>query len=466
MTQNSIEMLSSRSRSAEKEGSQSCPRALTLKQHEQGVSCDAKMPSYEVGGLQAPFGVVGLSHKTTPLELLSILGLTKEQLAGFLAKARLAGLAECIVLSTCNRVEIYFAGGDGNVAIKLLAEHAGVDPDTLKPHLYNQACFCAACHLFRVTSGLDSAVLGETEIVAQVKEARAISEREGMVGPMLDLLFKRAMEANKRIRTETNLCKSVVSVASLAVREATAEAGPLETKTVALLGAGKMAARLAKEITLTRRAKTIVLNRSLENARELAKPMNAEARSLSELEFTIAESDVVFAAVGAGRSVLDPSDLAKAMAGRVARPLIVVDLGVPANVAPGTLPENVKVIGLEELSSKSAANAESRTGSVQPSIDILEEELERFGEALIERAASPTIQALMKFGEGIAKKNLDWARAKMPNLDEKQLQTIEELMRRTVLGMLEAPINTLKTDISWAEHRHLLENLFAIGGGE
>lgn len=463
MTQNSLKMLSSPSGSVENAGAKRpCPESLKLKQHEGGVSCGAATPSYTVGGLQAPFGVVGLSHKTAPLELLSILGLTKDQLPDFLAKSKAAGLSECIVLSTCNRVEVYYAGGDANLAIKLLAEHAGVSLETLKPHLYIQACFCAACQLFRVTSGLNSAVLGETEIVAQVKEARLLAEKEGLVGPMLDLLFKRAMEASKRIRSETNLNRSAVSIGSLAVREVSCT----ETMTVAMLGAGKMAARLAKDIAPIPRAKTLVLNRTVESAGAIAKSLDAEVRSLEQLPATLEESDVVFAAVGAGRSVINPEMLEAAMAGRASRPLTIVDLGVPTNVAPGTLPANVKVIGLEELSAKSAANAETRNDSVGLSLRILDEELHRFGEALIERAASPTIQALMKFGESVAKKNLEWAKEKLPDLDEKELRTIEDMMRRTVLGMLEAPINTLKTDAAWAERRHLLENLFAIGGGE
>jgi glutamyl-tRNA reductase len=415
--------------------------------------------------LQVPFGVLGLSHKSAALELLSLIGLTKDQIPRFLARAKEAGAAECAVLSTCNRVDVYYSGCDAKVALQLLADHAGVEPELLNKHAYSYFCLPATNHLFRVTAGLDSAVLGETEIVAQVKEARSLAEEAGTMGPMLGLLFQRAMEANKRIRTETDLCKIVVSVASLAVREACLGLDTSDYK-VAILGAGKLSARIAKEVVPMPRSKTAVVNRSKEHAEPIAKLLDAEISGFDSLLDTVAESDIVFAAVGAGHSVIEPCDLFRVMENRASRPLTIVDFGVPANIAPGVLPDGVHVIGLEELSSQSASNAGLKNDSLEHASAILGEEMERFGEALIERAASPTIHALMRIGDSVSKRNLAWALDKMPDLDERQVRTLEEMLRRTVLGLLEAPINTLKTDATWAERRELLENLFAIGGGE
>lgn len=443
-----------------------CPTVLKLARTDGRITCDARMPASSVAGSLAPFGVVGLSHKTAPLEIRSALGLTKEQVPGLLKIAKQVGLTECAVLATCNRTEIYFAGAESGAVVGLLADYAGLPAEVLQRHLYERSCVCAACHAFRVTAGLDSAVLGETEIVAQVKEAWTISKREGMAGPMLDLLFKRAMEASKRIRTETDLCKSVVSTASLALREAEAHVESLQSKTLTLLGAGKIAVRLTKELSGIECGRKIVANRTLENAEKLAATFGAEARGFEGLKATLAESDVVFAAVGAGHAVIDAQLLTEVMKLRPARPLVIVDLGVPPNVSPGSKPTGVTVVGLDEISVKSAANADSRNASVQPSLHILDEEIGRFGEALIERAASPIIRSLLKLGDTVRERNLQWARERLPDLDDRHLRVIDELTRRTILGLLESPIHTLKTDVEWNERRHLVERLFALDGGE
>ena len=445
--------------------SHSCPTVLKLARIEGGITCHAPMPTSSTAA-PAPFGLVGISHKTAPLELRSAFSLTKEQLPDLLRRAKAAGLSECVALATCNRTELYFVGADGLIAAQLLAEHAGMSIEDLKSHLYERSCVCAACHLFRVSAGLDSAVLGETEIASQVKEAWAIAEKQKMVGPMLDLLFKRAREASKRIRSETELCKSVVSTAALAVREAVLIAGPLECKTLSLLGAGKIAARLAKELATVPCAKSIVVNRTPEKAEWVARKMKAEVRGSEELKSSLEESDVVFAAVGAGHSVIDMSLLAEVMSKRADRPLVIVDLGVPPNVAQGNRPPGVRVIGLEDLSAKSAEGAANRLSSVQPSLQILDEEIGRFCEGLIEKAASPTIRALLKLGESVRQRNLEWARQRLPDLDEQHLKVIDELTRRTIIGLLESPIHTLKTDTDWNERTDLVERLFALNGGE
>lgn len=420
------------------------------------------MPSSSPTGLLAPFGVVGMSHKTAALELRSSLGVPKDELPNFLAKAKAAGIEECILLSTCNRTELYFSGSDGKVVAKLLADHVGVPVAVLRPHLYEKPCVCAACHLFRVTAGLDSAVLGETEIVAQVKEAWAIAGEAGMVGPMLDLLFKRAMEASKRLRRETELCRHVTSTASLAVRQAKEALGDLTGKNLLILGAGKIARRLAKELSEVEGAHFTVANRTIQRAEEVAESLAGTACSLSDLDTKLAEADAVFAAVGAGRSVIARRVLEGAMANRPERPMVILDLGVPPNVERGAEVPGVLVVDLDELSGATATNAEVRNSSVQPALFLLDEELGRFGEALVERAASPTIKALMKMGDTVRQRNVAWAKERLPDLGEREMRVIDELAKRMVIGLLESPVHTLKTDISVAERREMIEHLFSL----
>jgi len=432
-------------------------------QHSAGPAHDSVQLTKNVSQHLPPFGVVGLSYKTADLELRSQVALTAERRIEFLRRAREAGWQECIAVSTCNRIEIYFAGVEPAGVLAFLAEFTGVPQEILEHHTYVRSCFCASCHLFRVVAGLDSAVLGETEIVAQVREAWATSQDEGMAGPMLNLLLRRAMETSKRIRTETKLCKSVISTAGLAAQRAHQELGNLSEKTAVILGAGKIAERLAKELAPARIGKKIVVNRSRDKAAALARLIAADPRSLDDLEVSIAEADVVFGAVGADQPVVDLVSLQKIMASRPNRPLLLIDLGVPPNVESGQLPDGVTWVGLEELSAASSANAGERQDAVEPSLDILGDELKRFGEALVERAASPTVAALMNLGNHIRSKNLDWLKDKLPELDERQIRVIEEMARRTVLGLLESPIQNLKSDVTWTERRSLIEELFSIG---
>ena len=239
-------------------------------------------------------------------------------------------------------------------------------------------------HVFRVTAGLESAVLGETEIVAQVRDAWAIAGAAGLVGTTLNLVFQRSIEASKRVRTETDLCKGVFSSAVLAVREAKRLVG-FRGKTVLILGAGKFALRIAKELRSSRIARSIVVNRTPLHAADLANMLGAEVRTLDGLESAMVESDVVFAASGAEQALIGPDAMQRVMTGREGLPLTIMDLGLPANVASVNNLPGLTVVGLDEISNQSRLGSKIRQDAVAPALDILEQELERFSEALARR---------------------------------------------------------------------------------
>lgn len=409
------------------------------------------------GASRAPFGVVGLNHRTAPIEIRSRVAITPDATESFLQEGLELGLNECVVLSTCNRTEVYFVGGCREVVVDMLARRAGMTTEELQPYLYSKSCVCAACHIFRVISGLDSAVLGETEIVAQVKDAWRLAGEAEVSGPMLDLLFQRGMEASKRVRTETDLCRTVTSTATLAVREAKRRRGDLTDAKVVVLGAGKIAERILRELRLEG---VCVVNRTLENAERLAAEHNGTSAPFSDLEAVLSTADVVFTTLGVEQAVIELG-----LTARLGRRLLAIDMGVPPNVGSGC-ENHIDVVRLDDLLSTSEANAELRNAAIPAALSIVEEELGRLASAMAERSAAPTIKALVEHGEAIRQRNLEWAKDRLGELDEKEMRIVEEMARRMMIGLLQAPIDSLKTELSDKEHREVVKRLFALDGGK
>lgn len=438
-----------------------CPAAVRLTCVHDGSPCQAAERA-EGSALPAPFGVVGLSHRTAPLEMRSRVSLPTEEIPAFLELARANGVPECVVLSTCNRTEVYFSGAEAETVRTLLAGFAEVPLAELRPYLYEKPCVCAACHLFRVASGLDSAVLGETEIVAQVKESWRIATEAGTTGPIVDLLLQRSLEASKRIRTETELCRNVTSTGSLAVREAEQRVGSLVNRRLLVLGAGKIAERVLRELESRGATNVRLVNRTFERAQALAEGRTAVAAPFESLAEELRQADVVFATVGAAIPVLSRDLLARARNGRA---LTIVDLGVPPNVEIGPLPSGVEVVDLDAILAGCAQNSERRLAAVPSALQILEAELGRFGAALSQRAAAPTIRALVARGEAIRERNVAWARERLDGLSEREMRVVEDMARRMMIGLLEAPIEGLKGEFASSEHRAIIERLFLLNGG-
>lgn len=383
----------------------------------------------------------------------------------FLERLRTRGVSECVVLSTCNRTEVYFVGGSRATVIEMLAERAGMSAEELRSNLYAKACVCAACHLFRVVSGLDSAVLGETEIVAQVKEAWRSATQAGTSGRSLDLLFQRSLEAGKRIRTETDLCRTVTSTGSLAVRELQRRIDDIRDARIVLLGAGKIAERILKDLHAAGAREVRIVNRTQERAEALAATYSATASPFTNLIAELSSADAVFATVGAETPVLSTALLGHVDIQREGRRLVVIDMGVPPNVERGLDLPSMEIVGLERLSEQCDANSEVRAAAVPVALEILDEELARLANTMTERTAAPTIQALVEHGEAIRQRNLDWARERLGHLDAKEMRVVEEMARRLMIGLLQAPIESLKTELVASEHREMVERLFSLSGG-
>jgi len=425
------------------------------------TACSVRPDSSGVYQSHCPFGVIGLSYRTASLDLRGRASFGEGGAKSFLDLLRRNEINEAMVLSTCNRTEIYFAGQDDEQVVRLLASAVNADIDEIRPHLYRKKGLCAACHLFRVVSGLDSAVLGETEIVAQVKQAWKTAEEFGSCGPGLSLLLQRAMEVNKRVRTETDLCKGITSTATLAIMQAQARLGTLEGRKVTLVGAGQIAERVCKELNTIGLASLSILNRTPNKAELLSKLYGGSAHGLESLENAIVEADVVIVAVTSKSPLIDDGFLSRVEARRE-DPLLLIDLGVPANVALSKPHAGVEVLDLDVLSATCSENLDRRAQSVPVALDLLEGELQRLRSDLTMRTASPTIRALVNQAELIRRQNLDWAMEQLTGLTDKERKVVEDLSSKIIKGLLQAPIQGLKHELVAAEHREIVSKLFRL----
>lgn len=408
-----------------------------------------------------PFGVIGLSYHTASLDLRGRASFTGDSAKHLLDILRQHGVSEAMVLSTCNRTEVYFAGPDHELVMRLIASAAQTDLEEIRPHLYFKKSLCAACHIFRVVSGLDSAVLGETEIVAQVKQAWKMAEEFGTSGGGLALLMQRAMEINKRVRTETDLCKGVTSTAGLAIQHAQAHLGTLSGRKVLLVGAGQIAERVCKELVPVGVGSLKILNRTLEKAEKLAGLYGGTAGGLDDLEDAMVAADVVITAVTAKAAVIDDEVVARVAMSRPHSQL-VIDLGVPANVQLKAPRAGVEVVNIDALSKQSGQNLGRRIKAVPVALDILDKEIGRLREDLTIRTAAPTIKALVNQAEQIRQLNIDWALERLPDLTAKERKVVEDLSNRIIKGLLQAPIQGLKHELAAAEHREIVSKLFKL----
>jgi len=407
------------------------------------------------------YRMVGLSYRSAPLSVRSKVALDEAAASRLMTRIIESGATEALVLSTCNRTEIYVYGGELSAVQDALCEVSNTSREELEPYFENRTAMGVTCHLFRVASGMDSAVLGETEIVQQVKDAWRTSKATGFCGSELDLLFRSAMEAGKRIRTETSLCRGVTSIGTLAVAEAlTRGDGP-----ILLIGAGQIALRVAKGLKAESAKNVMVLNRTLDRAESLAQICDGRAGGLELLREELLKAVSVVTTVSAAQPILTNEILQSIMAMR-ARPLVVIDLGVPPNVEPGIEAPGLNIIDVDRLSQTAEAHLEQRLAARPAAVRILAEELNKWQNLIHKRAAGPTIKALIERAETVRQENLNRELERRPNLSEREVTLLEEMSRRLVKGLLQTPIEHLSGDMAAKEHREVIVRLFGLESPE
>jgi glutamyl-tRNA reductase len=415
--------------------------------------------------------VIGLNHKTVSLDLLERMTIGEARLPKALHDLiSRANLSEAVVLSTCNRTEVYavaerFHGAYQDIR-NFLCEIAFLPPEEFSDHLYAHYDTDAVSHLFAVTAGLDSAVLGESEIQGQVKEAWELARAEGAAGPALNLLFRHAVEAGKRARTETGIGRNTTSVSQAAVAMAAENLGSLAGRRVLVLGAGEMGEGMAVALAGAGVDEVLVVNRTWAKAGEVARRVGGRAVRMSDLPAAMADVDVLLTSTGATSIMVEHTDLAPVMAARAARPLLIVDIAVPRDVDPAAadLP-GVTLLDMDDLRSFADAGTRARRSEVGKVESVLGEELERYLGATSAREVAPMIVTLRDRAEEVRRAELDRYRNRLDGLDERQLEAVDALTRSLLAKLLHEPTLALKDAAGTPRGDRLvaaLRELFAI----
>jgi len=418
--------------------------------------------------------VVGLNHRTAPISLLERLSIPEEQLPKALAHlGNYEHVLEGAILSTCNRIEVYavvskFHGGAQDLR-NFLAEFCHVAPEDFVDHLYTYHEEGAVRHLFRVGSGIDSMVVGESEILGQVRRAFGIGADEGMVGRYLGRAFQQALRVGKRSRTETAIGRNPVSVSSAAV-ELAQKAFPeqsLAGKRVLVVGAGKMGKLAMRALAHAGASDVTIVNRTEERAERLAGEFEARSLSFDQLGEALAEADIVLSSTTAPQTVMDRKMVEAALEQRGGdTSLLLVDIAVPRDVESDVVDvPGVVVRDLDDLRGVVESNIGSRIGEVVKVEDILTQELDHFLEWEKATEMAPTVAALVSSADGIRGVELEKTLARLQHLSPEDLMVVDHLSRRIVSKLLHGPIKRAK-ELSSGKQGHVyldaLRELFGI----
>ena len=411
--------------------------------------------------------VVGLSHKTAPVEVREKLSIQEAMMENVMQElCSYPHIEEVAILSTCNRLEIYVVAHETEHGIReltqFLAEFSQLPLHQLRQHLFILLHQDAVMHLMRVAAGLDSLVLGEGQILAQVKHTHKLGQQHKGIGRLLDRLFKQAMTAGKRVRTETSIGTGAVSISSAAVELAQIKVQNLAACRVAIVGAGKMSCLLVKHLLAKGAVNISVLNRSNKRSLELAKQFpsaNLELCLLSDLISIIAQSDLVFTSTSATEPLLDRAKLESILEPH--QSLMLFDISVPRNVASDVNElENVSAFNVDDLKAVVAQNQESRRKMAMEAEVLLEEEVEAFEIWWRSLETVTTISCLRDKIETIREQELEKALSRLGSeFAEKHQEIIEALTRGIVNKILHDPMVQLRAEQDIEARRRAMQSL-------
>jgi glutamyl-tRNA reductase len=393
--------------------------------------------------------LIGVNHNSAPVEVRERLAIPESRLAEAMQRlAQHPGVDEGLILCTCNRVELLARSRNGASADlpRFLHEYFGLAPAVLEPYLYDYSEAEAIRHLFRVTSSLDSMVVGEAQILGQVKEAYATARAVGAVSSQLDLLLTRAFAVAKRVRTETAVGTSAVSVASVAVELAKKIFGSLQGKHVYLVGAGKMSELAARHLQAHGAASIFVANRTYERARQLAAKFNGEAINFSQIYNTCDRADIVITSTGAPVAIFKREHGEMFLARRKNRPMFFIDIAVPRDVDPEMNKlDGIFVYDIDDLQQAVTSHVADRKKEAERAESIINTEVERFQARLQTLEVVPTIVSLQDHLETIRQAEIDRVRGRLGSLSPEQEMAIETLTRGIINKIMHTPISALKT---------------------
>jgi glutamyl-tRNA reductase len=417
---------------------------------------------------------LGISHKTAPVALRERLAVT-EPAAVKLAQRMIATaeVREAVVLSTCNRTELYLVVGDPvraeTDALGMLTRHAHIRPTELAQEIYSPRNCDAARHLYRVTAGLESMILGEAEIQGQVKRAFEAALQAGCTGPLSNRLWNAALTAGKRVRSETEIGSSHVSVPSAAVGLAVELLGELRERHVVILGAGETS-ELTAQALADRGAGTIfVANRHADRARSLAQRFGGTVVGLDGLPEQLTRADIVVSSTSSPHPIVGHDELRQVLAQREGRPLLLIDIAVPRDIDPRCAAlDGVTLYDIDNLQQVVARNLDSRAGELPRAERIVEEEIRRFAGWLGQLDALPTVSALREHGDAVVAQVLAENKGRWESASARDLIRVEALARSIANRILHEPTIRLRSLSQTRSHAslELVRELFALAGDD
>jgi glutamyl-tRNA reductase len=415
--------------------------------------------------------VVGLNYRTAPVEVRERFALSEREMhLALQALKQTTGILEGVIVATCNRTELYAVVDRlhlcGHYIRAFMEQWFKIPRKEFNSHLYMYEDDRAVEHLFRVTSGLDSMIIGETQILGQVRDAFLLAQEEQATGTLFNRLFKQAITVAKRAHSETSIGESAVSVSYAAVELGKRIFGRFDDKTVMIFGAGKMSELTAQHLHANGAKEVLVVNRTLEKAAELAEKFKGSALALDEALSRLKDADIVISSTGAEQFVITRKHIETAMAARKKKPLFLIDIAVPRDVEPmcGDIP-NVFLYDIDDLEGIVETNLAKRRMESAIIEEMIVEEQESYRQWYATLGVSPLIRALQDKAAAIQENTMESLLRKLPELDERQVKVIRKLTKSIVNQVIHDPILRIKelaADKRSDEALKLFVQLFAL----
>lgn len=405
--------------------------------------------------------LAGVNHRTAPVQLREKLAYRVEEIPAALLDIQARGAKEALILSTCNRVELTAAiDDDFNVEAlieTLLSHRTGLRVDEILPHIYRFENSQAIRHLFRVASSLDSMIVGEPQILGQLKQACAQARDSGAIGTFLDVILTRAFNVAKRIRSETEIGVNAVSVSYAAVELAKEIFGSLHKKRVLIIGAGKMSEGAARHLLRAGASGILITNRTAERAEELARVFRGEVIAYEQFPQRLSEVDIVITSSAAQGYVVTREMMRKAIESRKNKPMFVIDIAVPRNVDPAIADiEHAFLYDIDDLQRLTAANMKARIDVAQHAESIVTDEVARLEAKMRERDVAPTIVSFQEQLEAIRLDAVGHYRGRLGELTAEQQEALDALTRRIVNKIAHGPISEMRKQAAAATDGELV----------
>ncbi len=396
--------------------------------------------------------VTGLNHKSASVELRERVSFTEQELPDILKKLiSIQEINELIILSTCNRTEFYIVTDEAEKVekeVKLFINNTrSIDPDTLSAHMYTYTDRKAVEHVFRVASSLDSMVIGEAQILGQIKNAYKIASFNSTTGPILNRLMHRSFSIAKKVRTDTSIGFYSVSVSSVAVELAKKIFGLLSGKSIMLMGAGEMAEDAARYLRESGATELIVASRTFEHAAQLAEKLNGRAIEFEELYNQLLDLDIIICSTSADHYLITYDHMHKIMKGRQHKPLFFIDISVPRNIESSISDiEGVFLFDIDDLKGAANKNLKEREKASHEAETLIEEEVNKFINWIGELSLVPAIVSLKSKFEAVRQEELKEAITKLKNPSEKEIGIMDAMSRGIINKLLHDPIATIKNE--------------------